>query len=123
MVASTVAVLTTIGIFLSVLFEALRFFQQVSVFEFLFGLSWSPQTAIRADQVGSSGAFGAVPLFAGTAPVRVRAAASAGVDAPAHPRTFQAAALAARGPGPAGIRLRAVGTAHREPFGAVRAAA
>jgi phosphate transport system permease protein len=28
--------------------------------------NWSPQTAIRADQVGSSGAFGAVPLFAGT---------------------------------------------------------
>ncbi len=34
--------------------------------EFLFGLEWSPQTAIREDQVGSSGAFGAVPLFAGT---------------------------------------------------------
>jgi len=34
--------------------------------DFLFGLSWSPQMAIRADQVGSSGAFGAVPLFAGT---------------------------------------------------------
>jgi phosphate transport system permease protein len=64
--ASTVAILTTIGIFLSVLFEALRFFQQVSIFEFLFGLNWSPQTAIRADQVGSSGAFGAVPLFTGT---------------------------------------------------------
>jgi len=66
MLASTVAIFTTIGIFLSVLFEALRFFQQVSIFEFLFGLSWSPQTAIRADQVGSSGAFGAVPLFTGT---------------------------------------------------------
>lgn len=66
MAASTVAIFTTIGIFLSVLFEALRFFQQVSPFEFLFGLDWSPQTALRADQVGSSGAFGAVPLFAGT---------------------------------------------------------
>jgi phosphate transport system permease protein len=65
--ASMVAILTTIGIFLSVLFEALRFFQQVSPLDFLFGLNWSPQTAIRADQVGSSGAFGAVPLFAGTA--------------------------------------------------------
>ena len=66
MAASTVAIFTTIGIFLSVLFEALRFFQLVSPLEFLFGLSWSPQTAIRPDQVGSSGAFGAVPLFAGT---------------------------------------------------------
>jgi phosphate transport system permease protein len=64
--ASTVAILTTIGIFLSVLFEAARFFQEVSPLDFLFGLSWSPQTAIRADQVGSSGAFGAVPLFTGT---------------------------------------------------------
>ena len=66
MAASTVAIFTTIGIFLSVLFEAFRFFQQVSPLEFLFGLNWSPQTAIRPDQVGSSGAFGAVPLFAGT---------------------------------------------------------
>jgi phosphate transport system permease protein len=64
--ASLVAILTTIGIFLSVLFEALRFFRQVSPIDFLFGLTWSPQTAIRPDQVGSSGAFGAVPLFAGT---------------------------------------------------------
>ena len=64
--ASLVAILTTVGIFLSVLVEALRFFRQISPLDFLFGLSWSPQTAIRADQVGSSGAFGAVPLFAGT---------------------------------------------------------
>jgi phosphate transport system permease protein len=64
--ASMVAILATIGIFLSVLFEAIRFFQQVPVTDFLFGVNWSPQTAIRADQVGSSGAFGAVPLFAGT---------------------------------------------------------
>jgi phosphate transport system permease protein len=64
--ASTVAILTTLGIFLSVLFEALRFFQEVSPIDFLFGTSWSPQTAIREDQVGSSGAFGAVPLFTGT---------------------------------------------------------
>jgi phosphate transport system permease protein len=64
--ASCVAILTTIGIFLSVFVEALRFFQQVPLLDFLFGLSWSPQTAIRADQVGAAGAFGAVPLFAGT---------------------------------------------------------
>lgn len=64
--ASLVAILTTIGIFLSVLFEALRFFRLVSPIDFLFGLEWSPQTAIREDQVGSSGAFGAVPLFVGT---------------------------------------------------------
>ena len=65
-VASSIAILTTIGIVMSVLFEAVRFFREVPISEFLFGLTWSPQTAIRADQVGSSGAFGAVPLFAGT---------------------------------------------------------
>jgi len=63
---SLIAVLTTLGIILSVVFEASRFFSVVPVSEFLFGTRWSPQTAIRADQVGSSGAFGAVPLFAGT---------------------------------------------------------
>jgi phosphate transport system permease protein len=64
--ASSIAILTTIGIVMSVLFEAIRFFQEVPITDFLFGTSWSPQTAIRADQVGSSGSFGAVPLFTGT---------------------------------------------------------
>ncbi len=63
---STIAIFTTIGIVLSVLYESLRFFQAVPVTEFLFGLQWSPQMAIRADQVAASGAFGAVPIFAGT---------------------------------------------------------
>jgi phosphate transport system permease protein len=66
MAASALAILTTIGIVLSLIFETLRFFETVSVSEFLFGLQWSPQIAIRADQAGSSGAFGAIPLFAGT---------------------------------------------------------
>jgi phosphate transport system permease protein len=63
---STIAVFTTIGIVASVAFEAFRFFSMISPIDFLFGTQWSPQMAIRADQVGSSGAFGAVPLFAGT---------------------------------------------------------
>lgn len=63
---SSIAIFTTIGIVLSVLFEALRFFQKVPLFDFLFGLHWSPQMSIRSDQVGSSGAFGAVPVFTGT---------------------------------------------------------
>ncbi len=61
-----VAVFTTFGIIFSVLFESLQFFQSVPVVDFIFGLEWSPQTAIRDDQVGSSGSFGAVPLFVGT---------------------------------------------------------
>lgn len=77
--SSGVAILTTIGIVLSMLFEAIRFFQTVPFFDFLFGLEWSPQTAIRTDQVGASGSFGAVPLFAGTFLI---SAIAVGVGAP-----------------------------------------
>jgi len=66
MLCSTLAVLVTIGIVLSLIFETGRFFERVPAHEFLFGLHWSPQTALRADQVGSSGSFGAVPIFVGT---------------------------------------------------------
>ena len=61
-----VAIFTTLGILLSVLFESFRFFQAVPATDFLFGTEWSPQMAIRSDQVGSSGSFGAIPLFVGT---------------------------------------------------------
>ena len=60
------AIFTTVGIVFSVLFESLQFFRSVPAHEFIFGIEWSPQTAIREDQVGSSGSFGAVPLFVGT---------------------------------------------------------
>lgn len=63
---SAVAILTTIGIVASLAFESLRFFQKVNPVDFLLGTQWSPQIAMREDQVGSTGAFGAVPLFAGT---------------------------------------------------------
>ena len=66
LLASTLAILVTIGIVLSLVFETARFFAKVDPAEFLFGLHWSPQTALRHDQVGSSGSFGAVPVFAGT---------------------------------------------------------
>lgn len=66
LLCSTIAIFTTIGIILSVLFESIRFFQAIPFFDFIFGIKWSPQIAIRADQVGSSGAFGAIPLFVGT---------------------------------------------------------
>src|SRR5687768_84404 len=66
LLASSIAILTTLGIILSLLFESIRFFSMVNPVEFLFGLNWSPQIAIRADQAGSSGAFGAIPLFWGT---------------------------------------------------------
>jgi phosphate transport system permease protein len=64
--SSGVAILTTVGIVVSVLFESIQFFKSVSPVEFIFGTQWSPQTAMRVDQVAGSGAFGAIPLFAGT---------------------------------------------------------
>jgi len=64
--ASLIAILTTLGILLSLMFESLRFFSLYPATSFIFGLEWSPQTAIRADQAGSSGAFGSIPLLWGT---------------------------------------------------------
>lgn len=63
---ATISILVTLGILFSLLFEGLRFFAVVSPLEFFFGINWDPQIAIRPDQVGSTGAFGAVPIFAGT---------------------------------------------------------
>ena len=66
LVCSSLAILITVGIFLSVIFESNRFFESIPLTEFLFGTHWSPQMPIREDQAGSTGAFGAVPLFTGT---------------------------------------------------------
>lgn len=62
-VASLVSVVITLAIVLSVLFEALRFFQLISVDDFLLGIHWSPQ---NADATGGKDAFGALPLLWGT---------------------------------------------------------
>jgi len=63
---AVVAVLTTLGIIVSLVYEAYAFFRLVPPAEFFFGLRWEPQIAIRADQVAGAGAFGAVPVFLGT---------------------------------------------------------
>lgn len=63
---SVAAILTTIGIIASLLYESFEFFRLVPLHEFLFGLRWEPQIAIREDQVAGNGAFGAVPVFLGT---------------------------------------------------------
>ncbi len=65
-ICSTIAVFITIGILLSVIFEAIRFFNLVPLTDFLFGLKWSPQMAIRPGQVGAAGSFGVIPLIVGT---------------------------------------------------------
>jgi phosphate transport system permease protein len=64
--SSLVAILTTLGIVGSLVYEAAQFFARVPVTEFLFGLRWEPQIALRADQVAGQGAFGAIPVFFGT---------------------------------------------------------
>jgi phosphate transport system permease protein len=61
--ASLIAILTTVGIVASLLFESARFFRIVPITDFLFGTHWSPQV-ISAKDPGAS--LGAVPLFWGT---------------------------------------------------------
>ena len=68
---SLVAIMTTVGIIFSLLYETLRFFSQVPITDFLFGLNWSPQRVFvrdagDLDTRDLANAFGAVPLFAGT---------------------------------------------------------
>jgi phosphate transport system permease protein len=59
--------LCTIGIVLSLLFEASALLRAwCRLHEFLFGREWSPQMALRADQVGATGRFGILPLLVGT---------------------------------------------------------
>ena len=69
--ASLISVMTTFGILLSIIFEALHFFQTQSLSYFLFGTEWSPDTAFlegagRSDASAAQAKFGAVPIFAGT---------------------------------------------------------
>ncbi len=65
-VTAGIGILITIAITVSILFEALRFFEQVNIFDFLFGLKWNPQMAIHAEQSVSQSSFGMVPVLLGT---------------------------------------------------------
>ncbi len=63
--SSMVAILTTIGIVLSMLFETMHFFSMVPAHEFFFGTVWDPRFA-AAGAGDSAGQFGIIPLLAGT---------------------------------------------------------
>ena len=63
LLASLIAIITTVGIFLSLVFETARFFSMVSPIDFLFGTEWNPKAV--AGPRGETG-FGAIPLFWGT---------------------------------------------------------
>jgi phosphate transport system permease protein len=68
--ASVVAILTTIGIVLSVVYESLQFFREVSLLAFLFGTVWAP--------TAEPPSFGILPLLAGTLLITVIAVCVAG---------------------------------------------
>ncbi|NTJ41287.1 phosphate ABC transporter permease subunit PstC [Agrobacterium larrymoorei] len=65
LLASSIAILTTIGIVMSMLTEAIQFFNMVPAHEFFFGTVWDPRFA-AAGATDSSGQFGLIPLLAGT---------------------------------------------------------
>ena len=67
-VCALVTVLTTIAIFLTLLFDSITFFSEVSILEFLTGLEWSPNPR------GDGFSWGVVPLVYGTVVVTVTSA-------------------------------------------------
>jgi phosphate transport system permease protein len=65
-ITAGIGILITAIITISILFEALRFFEMVSPIDFLFGTSWNPQMAITAEQEVGKSSFGFIPVFLGT---------------------------------------------------------
>lgn len=68
--AALVSVVTTLGILLSIVFEAIRFFQMQSFWDFITGTTWAPGNSFLASAgraaEGGGAQFGSVPLFVGT---------------------------------------------------------
>ena len=65
--SAAIAVLTTIGIVLSLIFETLTFFSNIGwrIDKFLFGTRWSPLSGVHDGNLDAD-KVGALPLFAGT---------------------------------------------------------
>jgi len=63
--ASAIAILTTVGIVLSMLFQTISFFRSVPLSNFFFGTVWDPRFSSVAAQ-GAVGQFGLIPLLAGS---------------------------------------------------------
>jgi phosphate transport system permease protein len=66
LLASLISILTTIGIVLSIVFEAVHFFRIVNFWDFLTGTVWNPDAATVGGDGSVKHLFGSVPLFAGT---------------------------------------------------------
>jgi len=64
---ATIAVLTTVGIVVSLIFETLSFFDKIGwrIDRFLFGATWSPLSGVHTGHLDAD-KVGAIPLFAGT---------------------------------------------------------
>ncbi len=60
------ALLTMVGMVMTLIRESMTFFQDVRPGDFLLGSRWGPQIAIRGDQIGDVGSFGALPVLVGT---------------------------------------------------------
>lgn len=70
LLCSTVAILTTVGIVLSMVGETLKFFTFISPADFFFGTTWNPRFSTvglaEGSLTGSQGSFGLLPLLSGT---------------------------------------------------------
>lgn len=66
LLASLISIMTTIGIVLSIVFEAVNFFRLVNFWDFLTGTTWNPDSATIDEDGNIQPLFGSVPLFAGT---------------------------------------------------------
>ena len=68
--ASTMAILTTVGILAALIFPSLTFFSEYGFFNFLFGLEWAPAGDVAGVPEGHDGeyesALGFLPLIWGT---------------------------------------------------------
>ncbi|KMW57256.1 Phosphate transport system permease protein PstC [Candidatus Rhodobacter oscarellae] len=64
---ATIAILTTVGIVMSLIFETLNFFNKIDwqLQKFLFGTTWSPLSGVHEGKLDAD-KVGAIPLFAGT---------------------------------------------------------
>ncbi|MGB0928063.1 MAG: phosphate ABC transporter permease subunit PstC [Pikeienuella sp.] len=65
--AAAIAILTTIGIILSLVGETLNFFAKIDwqIWKYLFGTTWSPLSGVHSGEMDPD-EVGAIPLFAGT---------------------------------------------------------
>lgn len=69
---AVIAILTTVGIVMSLIFETINFFSNIDwqIHKFLFGLNWSPLSGVHEGKLDPD-KVGAIPLFAGTLMITV----------------------------------------------------